>query len=147
MAAAAVVSKFMPGNAFVFFFGVSIFGGLYAWAQIFATHLRYLAWHRANPSMPRAIFTTQGRRMPSRRELKTGIDESTPASASQKVSLIDDLAPWRTACSAFGLAIMVAIILTTWFVPGLRVTLVSGVPWLLLLTGAWGLKKLKAGEK
>jgi len=36
---------------------------------------------------------------------------------------------------------MVAIILTTWFVPGLRVTLVSGVPWLLLLTGVWWLRR------
>jgi hypothetical protein len=32
---------------------------------------------------------------------------------------------------------MIAIIITTWWTPGLRVTLESGIPWLILLTVAW----------
>src|SRR5262249_30148971 len=39
MALAAVLSKVIPGDAFVFLFGVSIFGGLFVWAMIFLTHL------------------------------------------------------------------------------------------------------------
>jgi len=136
MAAAAVVSKVMPGDAFVFFFGVSIFGGLYAWAQIFATHLRYLAYHRRHPAIPKAIVTTQGRRIPG---LKGKTSES--AAAPRPGSSAADLATWRTVCSMFGLVILVAIIITTWFVPGLRVTLVSGVPWLVLLTGVWWVRR------
>ena len=39
--------------------------------------------------------------------------------------------------SCIGLLLMVAIILTTWWTPGLRVTLLSGIPWLVLLTVVW----------
>jgi len=94
MAVAAVVAKVVPGDAFVFLFGVSIFGGLYVWTQIFATHLRFL-------------------------------------------SVEGHTAPWRRFASGAGLALMLAVVVTTWWVPGLRVTLVSGVPWLAALTLAW----------
>jgi L-asparagine transporter-like permease len=96
MAVAAVVAKVIPGDAFVFLFGVSIFGGLYVWAQIFATHLAFLR-HQGGEE------------------------------------------PWRRTASATGLVLMLAVIVTTWWVPGLRVTLLSGIPWLLLLTLAWRL--------
>jgi L-asparagine transporter-like permease len=109
MAAAAVVSKLVPGNAFVFFFGVAIFGGLYVWAMIFLTHLRYQA-------VAREVASEPGRP-------------------------VSDFAPWRVAASTIGFVAMVAIIITTWWVPGLRVTLLSGIPWLLLLTIAWWLTR------
>ena len=96
MAVAAVVAKVIPGDAFVFLFGVSIFGGLYVWAQIFATHLAFLRTE-------------------------------------------DRAASWRRGASAAGLVLMLAVIVTSWWVPGLRVTLLSGVPWLVLLTIAWHL--------
>jgi len=96
MGVAAIVSKVMPGNAFVFLFGVAIFGGLFVWAMIFLTHLRFLARERAE-------------------------------------------ARWRVVASSVGLVMMLAIILTTWWIPGLRVTLLSGVPWLILLAIAWRL--------
>jgi amino acid transporter, AAT family len=92
MAVAAVVAKLVPGDAFVFLFGVSIFGGLYVWTQIFITHLAFL---RRHPSRPRAIL------------------------------------------SALGLATMLAVVITTWWVPALRVTLPSGLAWLTLLTVCW----------
>jgi AAT family amino acid transporter len=50
-------------------------------------------------------------------------------------------ARWRYVASGFGLACMVAIIVTTWWVPGFRVTLLCGLPWLLLLTVAWRLSR------
>ncbi len=109
MAAAAVASKFIPQNAFVVFFGVSIFGGLYVWAMIFLTHLRYQA------------------------TLRTGAHEPGRP--------ITDYAPWRVGLSTLGFIAMVAIIVTTWWVPGLRVTLMSGIPWLVLLTIAWRLTR------
>jgi AAT family amino acid transporter len=107
MAAAAVASKLVPDQSFVFFFGVSIFGGLFVWAMIFLTHLFYQA-------AARRIATSPGRP-------------------------VSEYAGWRVAASGFGLLMMIAIIATTWWVPGgvLRVTLVSGIPWLVLLTVAW----------
>jgi amino acid transporter, AAT family len=97
MAIAALVAKVAPGEAFVFLFGVSIFGGLFVWLEIFVTHLLFLR-RQGQP------------------------------------------APWRWAGSAIGLALMVAILVTTWWVPGLRVTLQSGIPWLLLLTVGWAIR-------
>ena len=44
---------------------------------------------------------------------------------------------WSGAGSLGGLLLMIAIIITTWWTPGLRVTLESGIPWLILLTIAW----------
>ena len=102
MALAAVVSKLMPGDAFLFLFGVAIFGGLFVWAMIFATHLAFL----------RSDGRTGGR-----------------------------ADGWRRAGSAVGLTLMIAIIITTWWTPGLRVTLESGIPWLILLTIAWRLSR------
>lgn len=117
MAVAAVVSKVIPGGAFVFLFGVSIFGGLYVWAMIFATHLKYQAAGR-------------------RREVGAGgrWEEAGAGAAPRQPR---EFATWRTVLSAIGLALMVAIIATTWWVPGLRVTLLSGIPWLVLLSAAW----------
>lgn len=43
----------------------------------------------------------------------------------------------RTAGSALGLVLMLAIIVTTWWVPGFRVTLPSGLLWLALVTVIW----------
>ena len=39
--------------------------------------------------------------------------------------------PWA---SLFGLVAVLAVMLSTWWVPGFRITLVAGVPWLALLT-------------
>jgi L-asparagine transporter-like permease len=99
MAVAAVVARLAPGDAFVFLFGVSIFGGLFVWVEIFLTHLRFDLRARSAVALPRAS--------------------------------------WRRAASALGLTAMLAVIATTWWVPGLRVTLPSGLSWLLLLTLAW----------
>ncbi len=98
MALAVVAAKIMPQNAFVVLVGIAIFGGLYAWAQIFLTHLFFLR-------------KTHGR----------------------TVAQAHGIA-WRYVGSSVGLAFMVAIMITTWWVPGFRVTLLCGVPWLLFLT-------------
>lgn len=102
MGLAAVASKVMPGGAFVLLIGLAIFGGLYNWAQIFATHLCFLH------SRGRAGARAQA---------------------------------WRFAASALGLAALVAVMITTWWVPGFRVTLMGGIPWLLLLTLTWRLSR------
>jgi L-asparagine transporter-like permease len=97
MALAAVVAKVAPGDAFVFLFGVSIFGGLFVWAEIFVTHLLFLR------------------------------QQGAPL--------------WRWLGSLIGLVLMVAIIATTWWTPGLRVTLKAGAIWLLLVTAIWAARR------
>jgi amino acid transporter, AAT family len=102
MALAAVVAKLAPGEAFVFLFGVSIFGGLFVWAEIFVTHLMYLRQQAPRPPI------------------------------------------WRWVASASGLGLMIAVIVTTWWTPGLRVALQAGLPWLLLLTAIWALRRWRS---
>ncbi|MCY1552562.1 hypothetical protein D9M68_889680 [compost metagenome] len=50
--------------------------------------------------------------------------------------------PWATL---LGLALMLAILVTTAFVPAFRMTLVFGIPFLALLTAAYWLLMRKAG--
>jgi L-asparagine transporter-like permease len=45
--------------------------------------------------------------------------------------------------SALGAAAILAILATTWWVEGMRVTLIAGVPWLGLLTAAYYLRSVK----
>ena len=113
MALAAVAAKLIPQDAFVFLVGIAIFGGLYTWAQIFATHLCFLR--------------------------KTS--DATDAGPHGGAGAPARAAAWRYAASAAGLAFMLAVIVTTWWVPGFRVTLLCGIPWLLFLTVAWRLSR------
>jgi amino acid transporter, AAT family len=97
---AMVVSFLYPASAFVYLFGVSLFGGLYVWLAIFVTHLFFRHYRQ------------QG------------------------------IAGWSRArmfgSSLGGLAI-VAIMLTTWWVEGMRITLIAGLSWLVLLSIAYAL--------
>jgi amino acid transporter, AAT family len=81
---AVVVRAFWPDSAYVWFFGVALFGALFVWLMIFVTHVAFRAG---------AI-------------------------------------PW-TSC--LGAALIGGILVSTWWVPDLRSTLLAGGPWLVLL--------------
>jgi AAT family amino acid transporter len=100
---AILVAFLFPDSAFVYLFGISLFGGLYAWLMIFVTHLAF---------RPRWEAAGQARPLP--------------------VRLIGY--PYT---SLLGAAAIAAILATTWWVEGMRVTLIAGVPWLAILTGAY----------
>jgi L-asparagine transporter-like permease len=86
----------------VYLFGISLFGGLFAWLMIFITHLYF-----------RPQWEARGRpRLPVR---MIGYPYTT----------------W------LGIASIVAIMVTTWWVEGMRVTLQAGLPWLAVLTVAY----------
>lgn len=111
LALAILVSVLNPDGAFVYLFGISLFGGLYAWLMIFVTHLRFRPrWKAAG-----------NRRLP--------------------VRMIGY--PYT---SVLGAAAICAILATTWWVEGMRVTLIAGVPWLGLLTAAYFLRSLLAAR-
>jgi AAT family amino acid transporter len=102
LALAIVIALQYPDSAFVYLFGVSLFGGLFAWLVIFITHLFFRRkWEAAgNPRLP--------------------------------VRLIGY--PYTSILGALALA---AILATTWWVEGMRITLIAGVPWMLLLSAAY----------
>lgn len=91
---AVLVRALWPDSAYVWFFGVALFGALFVWLMIFVTHIAYRA--------------------------KTA---GVAGGGSANV-------PWG---SYAGAALVAAILVSTWWVPGLRSTLLAGGPWLLLL--------------
>ena len=89
LGAAVVVRALWPDSAYVWFFGVALFGALFVWLMIFVTHIAFRA-----ASVPLGSY--------------------------------------------LGAALIVAIFISTWWVPGLRPTILAGGPWLLLLAiGYW----------
>jgi len=94
LGAAVLVRALWPDSAYVWFFGVALFGALFVWLMIFVTHIAFRA------------------------------------SGSSSVGGRGNTAPLG---SYAGAALVAAIMASTWWVPGLRSTLVAGGPWLLLL--------------
>ncbi|MFZ0315068.1 MAG: amino acid permease [Candidatus Korobacteraceae bacterium] len=95
-----------PRSAYVYMFGIALFGGLFVWLMIFVTHLSFRRHWDARKVLPV--------RMP--------------------------LFPFSTI---LGGAAVLAIIISTWWVEGMRVTLESGIPWLVVLSlcyFVWGRK-------
>lgn len=94
LGAAVLVRALWPDSAYVWFFGVALFGALFVWLMIFVTHIAFCASTSANGG---------------------GYRGTAPLG------------------SYAGAALVAAILASTWWVPGLRSTLVAGGPWLLLL--------------
>jgi len=101
---ATLVAILYPASAYVYLFGIALFGGLFVWMMIFITHLFFRRAWEANG----------GRRLP--------------------VRMIGY--PYM---SLLGAVVVVAIIVTTWWVPGMRPTILAGVPWLAFLSVAYWL--------
>jgi AAT family amino acid transporter len=89
---AVIVQALWPASAYVWFFGVALFGALFVWLMIFVTHVAF-----SRPSVPIG--------------------------------------------SCVGAAMIAAILLSTWWVPGLRPTLLAGGPWLLALAVGYRLTR------
>jgi AAT family amino acid transporter len=81
---AVIVRALWPDSAYVWFFGVALFGALFVWLMIFVTHIVF-----ARPAVP--------------------------------------------AGSYLGAILLLGILVSTWWVPGLQSTLLAGGPWMLLL--------------
>ncbi|MGA8878586.1 MAG: amino acid permease, partial [Candidatus Korobacteraceae bacterium] len=99
LALAIVMAISVPGSAYVYMFGIALFGGLFVWLMIFITHL----------SFRKHWIAHGGRTLPVRM-------------------------PFFPVTTILGGAAVLAIIISTWWVEGMRTTLESGIPWLLLLT-------------
>jgi AAT family amino acid transporter len=84
LGAAVLVRALWPDSAYVWFFGVALFGALFVWLMIFVTHIAFRA-----PAVPLGSY--------------------------------------------LGAALIAAIFFSTWWVPGLRPTMLAGGPWLALL--------------
>ncbi len=111
---AIVVAFLFPATAFVYMFGIALFGGLFAWLLIFITHIGFRRHWRARGQRPPFVMLP--------------------------------IFPLTTIVG--GLAVL-AIILSTWWTPGMGVALEAGIPWLILVTVfyyVWGRRYRSAAE-
>ena len=99
LALAVLVAALYPGGAYVYLFGISLFGGLYVWMAIFVTHVFF-------------------------RRARKGVF------------------PWL---SVVGAASIGCILATTWWVEGMRVTLIAGLPWLGALSAVYYWRHVRQG--
>ena len=109
---ATLFAFIFPASAYVYMFGIALFGGLFAWILIFLSHLGF-----------RRHWRTEG------------------------VSHLPFVMPLFPAATILGGLAVLAILISTWWVPGMRVTLEAGIPWLVLLTVlyfAWGRRRGRA---
>jgi L-asparagine transporter-like permease len=95
---AVLVRALWPDSAYVWFFGVGLFGALFVWLMIFVTHLAFRLRHGT-----RAAGTFAAR------------------------------VPFARTASAAGALTILAVLISTWWVPDLRITLLAGGPWLAVL--------------
>jgi L-asparagine transporter-like permease len=103
LGAAVIVRAVWPVTAYVWFFGVALFGALFVWLMIFVTHLAFRRHHDAQP------IDTLVRRI-----------------------------RFARLASAAGAVAIATVLISTWWVPDLRITLLAGGPWLAVLAiGFW----------
>ncbi|HEY3119354.1 MAG TPA: amino acid permease, partial [Vicinamibacteria bacterium] len=103
---AVVIQALWPDSAYVWFFGVALFGAILVWFTAFLTHVAFRRqWER-----------TGGSRLSFR-------------------------SPFGAAGSWLGAAAMLALLITTWWAPGLRGTLLAALPWLLVLAVGYRLSR------
>jgi L-asparagine transporter-like permease len=98
LAVPVVVGALWPNSAYVWFLGVSLFGGMLVWVTIFLTHLRFRQHWDA------------------------------PGAAPLPVRI-----PWARWTSGLGAILTLAVLVSTWWVPNLKITLLVAIPWLLIL--------------
>jgi L-asparagine transporter-like permease len=98
LGAAVLVRAFWPNSAYVWFFGVALFGALFVWLMIFITHIAF------------------------RRSA-------------------------RPLGSYAGALLIAGILVSTWWVPGLRSTLLAGGPWLLVLAIGYFLSRSRRSRR
>ncbi|HEV2387891.1 MAG TPA: amino acid permease [Candidatus Acidoferrales bacterium] len=107
LVAATVIAAIYPNTAYVYLLGVALFGGMFVWILVFVTHLAF-------------------RRAWNRR----------PKSAQPRRPLAVRM-PGYPYLTLLGIALLVGILVSTWWVEGMRPTLLAGLPWLALVSGAY----------
>jgi amino acid transporter, AAT family len=91
-----------PQTAYVYLFGIALFGGLFVWLMIFVTHLFFR----------RAWVATHAARLPVHM-------------------------PGYPYTTILGALLIAGIIVTTWWVEGMRVALEAGIPWLAFVSAIY----------
>ena len=114
-----------PNSAYVYMFGIALFGGLFVWLMIFVTHLSFRRHWDEQKILPARLGASV-----------------LPVRVEQRILPVR--MPGFPFTTILGGAAVLAIIISTWWVEGMRVTLESGIPWLVVLSVCyfvWGRRR------
>lgn len=125
---ATLVAILFPRSAYVYLFGIALFGGLFVWLMIFITHLGFRRAHEPRGSGQWPITSDPTFLSAQLR------NEILPATTNSSPPVRILLFPFTTILG--GLAVL-AIMISTWWMEGMRVTLEAGIPWLLVLSACY----------
>ena len=103
LAAAVLMARFFPKNAYLMMVGVALFGGIFAWMIILLTHFAF--------------------RKKVGAEIVRGLPLRLP------------FFPWS---GILALGILLAVTVSSWWVPDMRPMAVSAVPWLIIVSLFYG---------
>jgi len=107
IAVAAILSVLYSDASFTLMMSISMFGAMFTWLMIFVTHLFFRRAFRRNHDDQALSFRMWGY-------------------------------PWLSLGSSLaGAGLMIACLVTTFFTREFRMTLIGGIPFLLLLTGVF----------
>ncbi|MGA2687384.1 MAG: amino acid permease [Candidatus Korobacteraceae bacterium] len=127
---ATVFAILFPRSAYVYMFGIALFGGLFVWLMIFITHLSFRRHWDAQKILPVRL-------------------EAFVLPVRSEQPILPVRMPGFPFTTILGGLAVLAIIVSTWWVEGMRVTLESGIPWLLLLSlcyFVWGRRRARRGD-
>jgi L-asparagine transporter-like permease len=100
-----LVRALWPDTAYAWFLGVALFGGLFVFLMVFATHLAFRRhWRGTGDALPYTV-------------------------------------PYAEATSVLGFVMVAGVLASSWWVPDLKVTVLAGAPWLLLLAAGYSLSR------
>ena len=125
MFAALLLEHFLQQSTYLYMLGAAFFGGLFVWMMIFVTHLAFRRRHAQDMASPGAA--SEARRSPGP-QISRGKSDAPEQPAPLRFA---PPGPWT---SLGGLAALTAVGISTWWIPGMRITLVAGLPWLAFIS-------------
>jgi len=125
MFAALLLEHFLQQSTYLYMLGAAFFGGLFVWMMIFVTHLAFRRRRAQDMASPGAA--SGARRSPGP-EVSRGKSDAPEQPAPLRFA---PPGPWT---SLGGLAALTAVGISTWWIPGMRITLVAGLPWLAFIS-------------
>lgn len=131
MVAALVLNLRYRETAYLYMLGAAFFGGLFVWMMIFLTHLAFRRHHAH-------------RAAPARAASFDAAHDKNDAPANPVPLRFAPRGPWS---SLGGFIALTAVLVSTWWVPGMRITLVAGLPWLVFISLCYLLWSARRGSR
>ena len=129
MVAALLLNLRFRETAYVYMIGAAFFGGLFVWIMIFVTHLAFR--RRVSFDKVAKAGTASSPQQPATKLSGAGEGPGAALHPSTKPVRFAPRGPWS---SLGGLVALMAVLVSTWWIPGMKITLGAGLPWLAFIS-------------